>query len=80
MSSTVASLGRLIVFDAPPDRNGWTAPSILRWPIGGIVRMLPAGARAQSKTGRCSVFRPGAPSMVPAVSMWCLIWLIASVP
>ena len=35
MSSTVASLGRLIVLEAPPERNGWTAPSILRCPIGG---------------------------------------------
>ncbi len=73
MSSTVASFGRLIVLDAPPERNGWTAPSILRWPIGGIVRFPPIGASAQSKTVRSSASRPGAPSIVPVRSTWAAI-------
>jgi len=32
-SATVASSGMFTVFEMAPDRNGWTAAIILRWPL-----------------------------------------------
>ena len=32
MSSTVAALGRFTVLEMAPERNGWVAPIIRRWP------------------------------------------------
>ena len=54
----------LTVFEIAPDRNGWAAAIILTWPMYGIVRVPFIGLNAQSKTGRCSSFKPGAPSIV----------------
>src|SRR3954471_3762417 len=54
MSSTVASCGMLTVLEIAPDRNGWTAPIILMWPMCEIAR----SPTATSKTGRCSGPRP----------------------
>ena len=54
MSSTVASVGRLTVFDIEPEMNGWTPAIIRTWPIGAIDRAPLTGLNAQSKTFRCS--------------------------
>ena len=55
MSSTVASLGRLIVLEIAPLMNGWAAAIMRMWPSTGMKRWpcLPH-LLAQSKTGRCS--------------------------
>ena len=66
MSSTVAVCGMLTVFEIAPERNGWTAPIILMWPMCEIAR----SPTATSKTGRCSAARPGAP-MIVACSLTC---------
>ncbi len=69
MSSSVASGGRLTVFEMAPERNGWTAAIIRTCPIGAMERVPPTALNAQSKTGRCAAFSPGAPSIVPFSSM-----------
>ena len=73
MSSTVASLGRLIVLLIAPEMNGWAAAIIRMWPSGAMNRVpfLPH-LLAQSKTGRCSALRCGAPSMVCVPQMCSL--------
>ena len=65
MSSIVASLGRLIVLEIAPEMNGWAAAIMRMWPSTWMKRLpvLPH-LLAQSKTGRCSSLRCGAPSMV----------------
>ena len=65
MSSTVDSSGMLMVLLMAPERNGCAAAIIFRWPRQAMERPPPAGASEQSKTGRCSGLKPGAPSMVP---------------
>ena len=66
----------LTVLLIAPERNGWTADIIRTWPMGAIERAPPSALNAQSKTGRCSLFRPGAPSIVPFSSMY---WTIACI-
>ncbi len=75
MSSTVASVGMLMVFEIAPEMNGCTAPIMRMWPSGWIERAPRAGLNAQSKTGRCSAFRCGAPSIVSCSSMYSTIVL-----
>ena len=70
MSSTVASVGMLMVFEIAPEMNGCTAPIMRMWPSGGSSACPRAGLKAQSKTGRCSSCRCGAPSMVSCSSMY----------
>ena len=65
MSSTVVSAGMFTVLEIAPEMNGWTAAIILMWPMWEMAR-LPT---ATSNTGRCSSFRPGAPTIVPCSSM-----------
>ena len=65
--ATVASFGTLHVLEIAPDRNGCTAAIIRRWPRKWMLRPPCGGANAQSKTGRCSSFSPGAPSIVSCV-------------
>ena len=71
MSSTVASLGRLIVLVIAPEMNGWAA-AIIADVASAEMNRLPVLPHllAQSKTGRCSGFRCGAPStvMLPQMS------------
>ena len=55
MSSTVASWGRLTVFEIAPEMNGCTAPIILMWPMCEIAR----SPTATSNTGRCSSQQAG---------------------
>src|SRR3954463_15523885 len=57
MSSTVAVCGMLTVFEIAPERNGWTAPIILMWPMCEIAR----SPTATSKIGRGSGGGPGRP-------------------
>ena len=45
----------LTVFEIAPERNGWTAPIILMWPMCEIAR----SPTATSKTGRCSAREAG---------------------
>ena len=68
-SSTVVVAGMLIVFEIAPDRKGCTAPIMRRCPEGEIVREPLAALKAQSKTGRSSSRRAGAPSIVSSWSM-----------
>ncbi len=65
MSSTLASLGRLMVLLMAPEMNGWAA-AIMRMCPWGAMNRLPYFPHllAQSNTGRCSVLRCGAPSTV----------------
>jgi hypothetical protein len=65
MSSTVADSGRLTVFEIAPEMNGWTAAIISMWPMWEIAR----SPTATSKTGRCSSFSPGAPTIAPCSLM-----------
>ena len=65
MSSTVALLGRLTVFEIAPEMNGCTAPIILMWPMCEIAR----SPTATSNTGRCSSSSPGASTIVPCSLM-----------
>ena len=74
MSSTVAVCGRLTVLEIAPERNGWTAPIILMWPMCEIAR----SPTATSNTGRCSAARPGAPTIVPCSLMCASICSICS--
>ena len=60
MSSTVADSGRLTVFEIAPEMNGCTADIIWMWPMCEMAR----SPTATSNTGRCSSFRPGAPTIV----------------
>src|SRR5579862_9153303 len=78
MSSIVDSSGILIVFEIAPERNGCAAAIILTWPVHAIERPPPRGASEQSKTGRCSAFRYGAPSILPCLSMYETISLVCS--
>ena len=50
----------LTVFEIAPEMNGWAAAIILMWPMCEIAR----SPTATSNTGRCSSFRPGAPTIV----------------
>ena len=59
MSATVASLGTLQVFEIAPERNGWTADIIRRWPRKWMLRPPWGGANAQSKTGQVLVAQAG---------------------
>ena len=70
MSSTVADCGRLTVFEIAPEMNGWVAAIMSMWPVWEIAR----SPTATSKTGRCSSFRPGAPTIVLFSAMWASIW------
>ena len=65
ISSTVALCGRLMVLEMLPDTNGWAAAIMRMWASGARKRwpVLPH-LLAQSKTGRCSGLRWGAPSTV----------------
>ena len=71
----VADVGRrrlarhVHVLEIAPERNGWTAAIIRRWARQGIERAPLRGWNAQSKTGRCSSSRSGAPSIVSCASM-----------
>ena len=73
MSSGVADSGRLTVFEIAPEMNGCTAAIIRMWPVCVIERVPLCGLKAQSKTGRCSSLRSGAPSMVSLASMKAMI-------
>ncbi len=73
MSSTVDSSGMLMVFEIAPEMNGCTAAIMRTWPMWWMKRLPFCGRKLQSKTGRCSGFRAGAPSMVPVESMWLTI-------
>ena len=53
--------------------NGWAAAIIWMWPMWWMERVPFIGRNAQSKTGRCSGFRSGAPSMVSFSSMNLMI-------
>ncbi len=66
-SSTVAAFGMLMVFEIAPEMKGWAAAIIRMWLSTDNERrpVRPHGL-AQSKTGRCSGFRCGAPSKVIA--------------
>ena len=64
MSATVASFGTLHVLEIAPERNGWTADIIRRWPGSGSTGPPAAGRRRSRRPSRCSSFRPGAPSIV----------------
>ena len=58
MSSIVASLGRLIVFDVAPLISGCTAAIILMWPVWWMYRSPSRPFLfAVSKTARCSASR-----------------------
>jgi hypothetical protein len=70
MSSIVAECGMLTVFEIAPDRNGWVAAIMSMWPVCEIAR----SPTATSNTGRCSCFRPGAPTIVLCSLMWLSIW------
>ena len=61
----VASCGMLIVLEIAPEMNGWAA-AIMRMCASVERKRLPFLPQwlAQSKTGRCSGFRCGAPSTV----------------
>ena len=72
MSSTVVDSGMFTVFEIAPEMNGWTAPIILMWPMCEIARE----PTATSNTGRCSSFRPGAPTIVPCSAIHASIWSI----
>ena len=63
MSSTVTDSGRFTVFEIAPEMNGCAAAIIFMWPIAEIAR----SPTATSNTGRCSSFRPGAPTIEPVV-------------
>ena len=63
-SSMVASGGRFTVFEMAPEMNGCTADIMRMCPRAWIDRVPLAARNAQSKTGRCSSFSPGAPSIV----------------
>ena len=64
-SSTVASLGMLIVLLIAPEMNGCAAAIMRMWRLGAMKRLPIWPQRlAQSKTGRCSSRRCGAPSTV----------------
>ena len=70
MSSMEQSLGRLTVLEmgAGEERLGGRH----HLDVGRVqemVRVPLAGLKEQSKTGRCSALRAGAPSMVPVASM-----------
>ncbi len=69
MSAGVVSRGMLTVLEIAPDRNGWAAAIIRTWARQAIERVPLRGWNAQSKTGRCSVFRSAAPSIVSSRSM-----------
>ena len=69
MSSGVASVGMLTVFEMAPERNGCTAAIILMWPIHWMERLPSRAGKAQSKIARCSSFSPGAPSIISFSSM-----------
>ena len=60
MSSTVLASGMFTVFEIAPEMNGCAAAIILMWPMCEIAR----SPTATSNTGRCSSFRPGAPTIV----------------
>ena len=65
ISSTVVSSGMLIVFEIAPEMNGCAAAIIRMCPLGWMNRLPFVPHRfAQSKTGRCSALRCGAPSTV----------------
>ena len=70
MSSTVAASGMFTVLLMAPEMNGWTAAIMRTCPMGAIDRSPFTGLKAQSNTGRCSGFRPGAPSIVSCWSTW----------
>ena len=57
----------LIVLEIAPEMKGWAAAIMRMWLSTDKERLpiLPHGL-AQSKTGRCSSFRCGAPSSVMA--------------
>ena len=57
----------LMVLEMAPETNGWAAAIMWIWAATDRKRFpsLPHGL-AQSKTGRCSSFNPGAPSSVMA--------------
>ena len=69
MSSTVDCSGMLTVLEIAPLKNGWAAAIMRMWAFQGIDRVPFRGVKAQSNTGRCSSFKPGAPSMVSCSSM-----------
>ena len=54
MSSTVASLGRLIVLEIAPERNGWAAPSSGRGPWVDEARALLAALVGAVEDRQCS--------------------------
>ncbi|OPZ35741.1 MAG: hypothetical protein BWY99_02172 [Synergistetes bacterium ADurb.BinA166] len=68
ISSGVHVLGRLTVLLWAHVMSGWIAAIILMWPIGVRNRVDVPDGMAQSKTGMCSAWRPGAPSMLPCSS------------
>ena len=68
MSSTVDSSGMLIVLLMAPERKGWAAAIIFKWPRQAMERP-PTAASEQSKIGKCSGLNPGAPSILPLRSM-----------
>ena len=74
MSSIEAVAGRLTVFEIAPERNGWVAAIMSMWPVCEIAR----SPTATSNTGRCSCFRPGAPTIVLFSLMWASIWAISA--
>jgi hypothetical protein len=65
-------VGTLHVLEIAPERNGCTADIIRKWPRKWMLRPPCGGAKAQSKTGKCSSSRPGAPSIVSWASMWSI--------
>ena len=69
----VESAAQACASEMAPEMNGWAAAIILMCPAGAMNR-LPVGPHvlAQSKTGRCSSFRHGAPSMVCVPQMTVL--------
>ena len=69
MSAGVVSRGMLTVLEIAPERNGWAAAIILTCACQAMLRSPSRGLKAQSKTGRCSLLRPGAPSIVSFSSM-----------
>ena len=74
MSSTVTDSGRFTVFEIAPEMNGCAAAIIFTWPIAEIAR----SPTATSNTGRCSSFRPGAPTIEPVSIRCALISSISS--
>ena len=78
-SSIVALFGMLMVLEMAPEMNGWLAAIMRMW-LSTDKNRLPIRPHglAQSKTGRCSSERYGAPSRVMAPQTKVLVSSISS--